>query len=68
MKFFFHFCALLASSDVRKAYRQYLAAVVELISSEVVHEEFQEVAKSIYNLFSVVDLDSGDSKMINDRK
>ncbi|CAA6657392.1 unnamed protein product [Spirodela intermedia] len=57
-----------ASSDVRKAYRQYLGAVVELINNEVVHEEFQEVAERIYNLFSVMDLGSGASKMINDRK
>ncbi|KAL3528461.1 hypothetical protein ACH5RR_007783 [Cinchona calisaya] len=40
-----------ASSEVRQVYKQFVAAVVELMGGEVVSEEFQEVALSVYRLF-----------------
>lgn len=40
-----------APSDVRQAYKQFIGAVVELLNGEVVSEEFQQVAQSVYRLF-----------------
>lgn len=40
-----------ASHEVRQAYKQFVAAVVELMGGEVVSEEFQEVALKIYGMF-----------------
>ncbi|MQL70665.1 hypothetical protein Taro_003023 [Colocasia esculenta] len=57
-----------ASSDVRQAYRQYLGAVVELVNGEVVQEEFQEIAKNVYDLLSSIYSDSAASKQIMERK
>uniref|UniRef100_A0A1D1YQG8 RNA helicase n=1 Tax=Anthurium amnicola TaxID=1678845 RepID=A0A1D1YQG8_9ARAE len=56
------------SSDVRQAYRQYLGAITELTCGEVVQEEFQEIAKNVYDFFNAVDSDSDVSKMINESK
>ncbi|KAK6153447.1 hypothetical protein DH2020_013086 [Rehmannia glutinosa] len=41
-----------ASVEVRQLYKQFIAAVVELIGGEVMSEEFQEVALNVYRLFS----------------
>ncbi|KAH6801139.1 U5 small nuclear ribonucleoprotein helicase [Perilla frutescens var. hirtella] len=41
-----------ASFEVRQLYKQFVAAVVELMGGEVVSEEFQEVAIKVYRLFS----------------
>lgn len=46
------FCFLAASIDLRQAYKQFIAAVVELIDGEVASEYFREVALSVYNLFT----------------
>ncbi|KAK6925102.1 Sec63 domain [Dillenia turbinata] len=40
-----------ASVELRQTYKQYIAALVELIDDEVVSEQFREVALSVYNLF-----------------
>lgn len=40
-----------ASFEVRQLYKQFVAAVVELMGGEVVSEEFQEVAIKLYRLF-----------------
>ena len=40
-----------ASAEVRKAYKQFIGAVVELIDGEVPTEEFREVALTVYRLF-----------------
>ncbi|GAB4846226.1 activating signal cointegrator 1 complex subunit [Ancistrocladus abbreviatus] len=40
-----------ASSDVRQTYKQFVAAVVELIDREISSEEFQEVALTAFRLF-----------------
>lgn len=40
-----------ASVEVRQAYKQFVAAVVELIDREVPSEEFREVALTVYRLF-----------------
>ncbi|XP_027168021.1 DExH-box ATP-dependent RNA helicase DExH14 isoform X1 [Coffea eugenioides] len=40
-----------ASNEVRQVYKQFIGAVVELMGGEVVSEEFQEVALSVYKLF-----------------
>lgn len=42
-----------ASFEVRQLYKQFVAAVVELMGGEVVSEEFQEVAIQAYRLFCV---------------
>ncbi|KAI3463912.1 hypothetical protein Pfo_020575 [Paulownia fortunei] len=41
-----------ASVELRQLYKQFIAAVVELMGGEVVSEEFQEVALNVYRLFS----------------
>ncbi|KAK3015088.1 hypothetical protein RJ639_006650 [Escallonia herrerae] len=41
-----------ATIEVRQAYRQFIAAVAELIDRELVSEEFREVALAVYRLFS----------------
>ncbi|KAL0357444.1 UNVERIFIED_CONTAM: DExH-box ATP-dependent RNA helicase DExH14 [Sesamum calycinum] len=40
-----------ASVEVRQLYKQFIAAVVELMGGEVVSQEFQEVALNAYRLF-----------------
>ncbi|KAL0384901.1 UNVERIFIED_CONTAM: DExH-box ATP-dependent RNA helicase DExH14, partial [Sesamum radiatum] len=40
------------SVEVRQLYKQFIAAVVELMGGEVVSDEFQEVALNVYRLFS----------------
>ena len=61
-------CALTASTDIRKAYRQYLGVLVELTSGEMSNEGFLEVAERIYCIFSVMDLDSQSKSVIIERK
>ncbi|PIA63068.1 hypothetical protein AQUCO_00200832v1 [Aquilegia coerulea] len=51
-----------ASSEVRKVYKQFLGAIVELIDDEVRSEEFQEVAKTFYDLFGSVKEEDDDVK------
>ncbi|KAK3440303.1 hypothetical protein EUGRSUZ_B00583 [Eucalyptus grandis] len=40
-----------ASAEVRQAYKQFIAAVVEAVDGEVTSEEFREVALGVYGLF-----------------
>jgi len=40
-----------ASSEVRQAYKQFIGAVVELLSGEAVSEELYQVAQTVYTLF-----------------
>ncbi|XP_068653743.1 DExH-box ATP-dependent RNA helicase DExH14 isoform X1 [Aristolochia californica] len=49
-----------ASTEIRQAYKQFAAAVVELIG-EIASEDFQDVAKAVYDLFSdlATELDTG---------
>ena len=49
--FWFFKIILTASNEVRQVYKQFIGAVVELMGGEVVSEEFQEVALSVYKLF-----------------
>lgn len=65
-----HFCIFcgIASKEVRQAYKQFLGAVVELIHGEVNSEEFHEVVKTIYHLYSNPDTDSDTSKMHPEKK
>ncbi|XP_073143681.1 DExH-box ATP-dependent RNA helicase DExH14 [Henckelia pumila] len=59
-----------ASAEVRQAYKQYIAAVVELMGGEVVSEEFHEVALYIYHLFDFTsDNKDGESgNRVSDKK
>lgn len=59
-----------ASAEVRQTYKQYIAAVIELMGGEVVSEEFHEVALYIYNLFDISsdNRDGGSGKRISDAK
>ncbi|KAK2973851.1 hypothetical protein RJ640_003259 [Escallonia rubra] len=41
-----------ATIEVRQAYRQFIAAVAELIDREVVSEDFREMVLAVYRLFS----------------
>lgn len=49
-----------ASFEVRQAYKQFIAAVVELIDGEVPSEAFREVALTAYRLFGPVEEDNVD--------
>ncbi|PIA58140.1 hypothetical protein AQUCO_00500228v1 [Aquilegia coerulea] len=51
-----------ASSEVRKAYKQFLSAIVELIDDEVRSEEFHKVANTVYDLFGSVEEEGDDVK------
>ena len=42
---------VLASVEVRQAYKQFIGAVVELIDGEMPSEDFGEVALTAYRLF-----------------
>ncbi|KAF9624190.1 hypothetical protein IFM89_008128 [Coptis chinensis] len=57
-----------ASSEVRKSYKQFLGAVVELIDNDVPSEELHEVAKTVYDSFH--DLGEGEDvkRSIADKK
>ncbi|KAK1273205.1 hypothetical protein QJS04_geneDACA008017 [Acorus gramineus] len=57
-----------APSDVRQAFKQFVSAVVELIDGEIVTEEFQETAKTIYDLFGYSELDISDDRKISEKK
>ncbi|KAM7483382.1 hypothetical protein LguiB_007965 [Lonicera macranthoides] len=57
-----------ASVEVRQAYKQFIAAVVELIDGEVVSEEFQEVALAVYRLFGCSKGEDEDAKRITGKK
>ncbi|KAF5178468.1 Dexh-box atp-dependent rna helicase dexh14 [Thalictrum thalictroides] len=46
-----------ASSEVRKVYKQFIGAILDLIDDEVRSEEFQEVAKTVYDLFGSVEVE-----------
>ncbi|KAL6580046.1 activating signal cointegrator 1 complex subunit [Orobanche minor] len=41
-----------APVELRQLYKQFIAAVIELIGGEVMSEEFQELALNVYRLFS----------------
>lgn len=56
-----------ASSEVRQAYKQFLGVVMELINGEVPSEEFQEVARTVYDLYNSADLNLNDPKRIADK-
>ncbi|KAJ4821369.1 Activating signal cointegrator 1 complex subunit 3 [Rhynchospora pubera] len=56
-----------ASSDVRQAYRQFLGALAE-INSEMVSEEFRQVAKAVYDLFSSSDIVDDEIRVISPEK
>jgi hypothetical protein len=58
---------LAASSDVRQAYRQFLGALTE-INSEMVSEEFRQVAKSVYDLFSTLNAGHDDIRALSPEK
>lgn len=57
-----------ASTDVRLAYKEFLGAVVELCNGEVLSEEFQEVAKTSYNLLTGFGTDFDGSRRIIETK
>lgn len=42
---------VVASTEVRQAYKQFIGAVVDLTGGEVVEEEFKEVALTVYKIF-----------------
>ncbi|XP_011087302.1 DExH-box ATP-dependent RNA helicase DExH14 [Sesamum indicum] len=59
-----------ATVEVRQLYKQFIAAVVELMGGEVVSEEFQEVALNVYRLFSAAygsEEDDGDKRVLAKR-
>ncbi|KAL0335587.1 UNVERIFIED_CONTAM: DExH-box ATP-dependent RNA helicase DExH14 [Sesamum radiatum] len=59
-----------ASVEVRQLYKQFIAAVVELMGGEVVSEEFQEVALNAYRLFGAAygsEEDDGDKRILAKR-
>lgn len=59
-----------ASVEVRQLYKQFIAAVIELMGDEVVSEEFQEVALNVYRLFigaSGSEEDEGDKRILTKR-
>ncbi|XAR63795.1 DNA helicase [Bertholletia excelsa] len=57
-----------ASFEVRQAYKQFVAAVVELIGEEVVSEEFREVALTVYRLLANPVEEGGDNRRIAEKK
>jgi hypothetical protein len=57
-----------ATSEVRQAYKQFLGALVELINDEVVSEEFSEVAKTVYDLFNDLDMESDATKRLIEKR
>lgn len=57
-----------ASSEVRQVYKQFIGAMVELMGGEVVSEEFQEVALSVYKLFVGRLEDDQVDKIISEKK
>ncbi|XP_078430193.1 U5 small nuclear ribonucleoprotein helicase isoform X4 [Wolffia australiana] len=57
-----------ASSDIRKAYKQYLGSLVDLVGGEMMDEEFQELAKRIYKIFCIGDKNSEITTTISKRK
>lgn len=59
---------LVASTEVRQAYKQYIGAVVDLIDGEVVSEEFREVALTVYRLFCDRVEEEDDSRRIAAKK
>lgn len=57
-----------ASSEVRQLYKQFIAAVVELMGGEMVSEEFREVALNVYWLFCATpEPENGDKKIMSER-
>ncbi|GMH17017.1 hypothetical protein Nepgr_018858 [Nepenthes gracilis] len=57
-----------ASPEVRQAYKQFVAAVVELIDREVASEEFREVAFTAYQLFSRGGEEDEGTRLISEKK
>ena len=57
---YFIFSSDAASSNVRQTYKQFLGALVELINGETSSDEFHEIAKTIYDLFTGPDTACGD--------
>ncbi|XP_074317082.1 DExH-box ATP-dependent RNA helicase DExH14 [Silene latifolia] len=57
-----------ASSEVRQTYKQFIAAVVELIGGEVLSDELREVALAAYRLFSDTGEEEADRRRITEKK
>ncbi|XP_060169501.1 DExH-box ATP-dependent RNA helicase DExH14 isoform X3 [Lycium barbarum] len=57
-----------ASSELRQAYKQFVATVVELMKGEIVSEEFREVAFSVYKLFSGPMVEDEQHRIIAEKK
>ncbi|XP_020519141.1 DExH-box ATP-dependent RNA helicase DExH14 [Amborella trichopoda] len=57
-----------ASIDLQQVYREFLGSVLELIDGEVTSEEVQMVAKTVYDIFCALGVDSGWSKTITSKK
>lgn len=57
-----------ASTEVRQACKQFLGAVVDLIDGEVDSEEFQEIVKTIYDMYSNPDVKSDTSTMHTEKR
>lgn len=61
-------CIVEASFEVRRAYKQFVGAVVELIDGEVVSEEFREVALAVYRLFGKPAEDGNNDRRFAEKK
>lgn len=61
---------VIASPEVRQAYKQFIGAVVELVDREVPSDEFREVAFAAYRLFGKPVEEGGDfnDKSIAEKK
>lgn len=67
--FMFSLCSLVtASAELRQAYKQFVVAVVELINDEVSSEEFRQVAKVVYDIFSGPEIYTDVSKLPPEKK
>ncbi|CAA0836045.1 U5 small nuclear ribonucleoprotein helicase [Striga hermonthica] len=53
-----------ASMEVRQLYKQFIAAVVELVGDEVMSEEFEELALNVYQLFSGSEEDEVEQRVL----
>lgn len=57
-----------ASVEVRQAYKQFIAAIVELIDGEMPSEEFHEVALAVYRLFGMLVEEDSVDRDVTDKK
>ncbi|CAI9111861.1 OLC1v1012190C1 [Oldenlandia corymbosa var. corymbosa] len=59
-----------ASTEVRQVYKEFIGALRELVSDEVVSEEFEEVALSVYRIFvgQLAEDEDGGDKRIAEKK